>query len=345
MIVIQPETDSPLFTIVTLCYNHAPFIADYIKGLLSQTYNHVQLIIHDDCSTDHSWDLLQQALPDLRAKFTEVILERSEPNIGMWQSFLKVVEPSRIKGKYLSVLESDDYYLPERIEQVVKYMEAHPELGVVHTSSFRYIQADGSTTEYIHNPHEYKLEGNIFEDLLALNYITQCSVAFRYAIFQSIDLHAISQRGYKMADYPILLAMARISSFGYLNKSLVVYRVHLGSASNPNSEKKRYEFANSVHQIQIDTAKEAQIAPQKIHNLESAYHYRFFGETFKLGLYDLSQASLKWLENNDAHKLKSPFNRLRVFMIRRPMLRNIFRAIFYNPYFNRLRAKVRHTLS
>src|SRR5258706_7884916 len=142
------DTLSPVFTVATLCYNHAPFLKDYFEGLLSQTYKNVQLIIHDDCSTDNSWAIIQSYEPILRQTFPEVICERSPNNIGMWASFLKVTASARVRGEFMSILEADDYYFSTRIERVVACFRDNPEICALHNRVVMLNQTNQHTTQY-----------------------------------------------------------------------------------------------------------------------------------------------------------------------------------------------------
>ena len=46
--------NTPLVTILTSIYNHEKYLDDYFESFVNQTYENIQLILIDDCSTDHS---------------------------------------------------------------------------------------------------------------------------------------------------------------------------------------------------------------------------------------------------------------------------------------------------
>ena len=50
-------------SIVAVCYNHAKFAVETLESIVNQTYNNIQLIIIDDCSTDNSVEIINALFP------------------------------------------------------------------------------------------------------------------------------------------------------------------------------------------------------------------------------------------------------------------------------------------
>ena len=94
-----------LISILMPTYNHEKYIAQAIESALMQKTDFKwELLIHDDCSTDSTLSiarLYSEKHPDKIKLFTET------KNQGLMKSYKKLIETS--KGKYLAVLESDDY--------------------------------------------------------------------------------------------------------------------------------------------------------------------------------------------------------------------------------------------
>jgi len=335
--------EQPLFTIFTLCYNHAPFLNEYFHGLLSQTYEKVQLIIHDDCSTDGSWDIIQSYLPQVKEKFAEVICERSETNQGMWGAFLRVSDPRRIRGKYVSLLESDDYYFPERIAKVVEYLEHNTEVGFVHSGVLVANHRKKENHTLVYDPEVNKVEGWVFNELLEVNFAAQCTIAFRYDTYRQIDRHRIAAKGYLMCDYPINLAMAKLAPVGYIQEVLACYRVHPGSASRPKNPLRQYEFGKSIHRISLDTAREAGVSETIIHRLQSRFCYSQFRQGFVVGRFEECEDAVTWLLQKTPNQLMSFGDRLRLFMLSHKALREPFRRFYYSRILVSIRKSL-HTL-
>ena len=107
-------------------YNAEAFIADSLESVLKQTYPHWELLVTDDCSTDHTAEIvLSYAAQDPRIKLTV-----AETHAGIAstrnQSLL------RAQGRYVAFLDNDDLWVPEKLEKLLAridrdYSELHEE--------------------------------------------------------------------------------------------------------------------------------------------------------------------------------------------------------------------------
>src|SRR5574344_800398 len=118
---------NPLLSIVTITYNHEPFIAKTIEGVLMQQVNFpIELIIAEDCSTDGTRAICQQyaeQYPDL------IRLITSESNVGAIANERRARLAAR--GKYIAFCEGDDYWGdPLKLQKQVDFLESHPEYSV-----------------------------------------------------------------------------------------------------------------------------------------------------------------------------------------------------------------------
>jgi teichuronic acid biosynthesis glycosyltransferase TuaG len=106
----------PLVSIITPCYNSARFIDKTIESVLAQTYQTWEMIIIDDCSSDESYKIaLKYAAKDSRIK-----VHIMEHNSGAAACRNKAIELS--KGEYVAFIDSDDLWLPEKLEKQLNFM-------------------------------------------------------------------------------------------------------------------------------------------------------------------------------------------------------------------------------
>ena len=104
-------TRSPTVSVVMPAYNHERFIADAIDSVLGQSYSDIELIIIDDGSTDTTGTIAQSySDPRIRYYFQENQDAFNALNRGMGLS----------KGLYISIINSDDVYTPNRIERLIE---------------------------------------------------------------------------------------------------------------------------------------------------------------------------------------------------------------------------------
>lgn len=105
-----------LISIITPSWNCAPYIEETIRSIQSQTYSHWELLFQDDCSTDKTKEIVAQfAAKDSRIKY-ECNLQNSGAAITR-NNALK-----RAKGKWIAFLDSDDLWMPNKLEKQVKFM-------------------------------------------------------------------------------------------------------------------------------------------------------------------------------------------------------------------------------
>jgi glycosyltransferase involved in cell wall biosynthesis len=91
-------------------------IADAVRSVLVQTYTPLEVLISDDCSTDRTFDVIQQALRDYAGPH-RIVLNRNERNEGISAHLSKLARISR--GELLFVAAGDDISVPDRCSRVV----------------------------------------------------------------------------------------------------------------------------------------------------------------------------------------------------------------------------------
>jgi glycosyltransferase involved in cell wall biosynthesis len=112
----------PLVSVIVPCYNHEHYIAQCIESVLAQTYRNFELIVIDNGSTDNSRGII--ATYAQKHSFKTIHLEKNLPP-GVEDGAVGMAI-SLAKGEYISVLYSDDWFLPEKIEKQVALLLSKP---------------------------------------------------------------------------------------------------------------------------------------------------------------------------------------------------------------------------
>lgn len=113
---------SPLVSIVTPSFNQGCFLRRTIESVLGQTYPNIQYVVIDGGSTDESVDILES----YGDRFDWI----SEPDKGQTDAINKGM--ARVQGDILAYLNSDDVLLPDAVEKVVRFFQAHPQCDMVY---------------------------------------------------------------------------------------------------------------------------------------------------------------------------------------------------------------------
>lgn len=105
-----------LVSIIMPSYNTADYISETVQSVLNQTYQNWELIIVDDCSTDNTDEVIQPLLADQRIHYF-----KNEINSGAAVSRNKALREAN--GKWIAFLDSDDLWLPEKLEKQIAFMQ------------------------------------------------------------------------------------------------------------------------------------------------------------------------------------------------------------------------------
>lgn len=127
----------PRISVLITSYNQKTFLTEAIESVLSQTLQPFEIIIVDDCSTDGSQKIIENYTrnhPDI----IKAYYHKQNLGIGKNRAFAQM----QAKGDWLTYLDGDDRFLPEKLEMEFKTLQQHPDSKVVY-SNFYSINEEG----------------------------------------------------------------------------------------------------------------------------------------------------------------------------------------------------------
>ena len=113
MTAMEKQQATPLVSVIMPAYNAAPFIEAAIASVLAQTLTDWELIVIDDCSKDST----QKIIAEFAEKDARIHLVINEENMGVAKTRNRGLAMSR--GKFVALLDSDDYWKPNMLEKMV----------------------------------------------------------------------------------------------------------------------------------------------------------------------------------------------------------------------------------
>lgn len=120
--------NTPLVSICCITYNHAPFIRQSLDGMLMQEGGDYEILIHDDCSTDGTTEIVKEYAAKYPDKIFPMYEDENQYSKGVWVDGFNY---RRAKGEYIAYCEGDDYWTdPLKLQKQVEFMETHPEYSV-----------------------------------------------------------------------------------------------------------------------------------------------------------------------------------------------------------------------
>lgn len=104
-------------------YNHAPYVGAALRSVLDQSFQDFEIVVTDDGSEDATVDEARR-VGDPRISVTTL-----PSNVGACIALNSSIQ--RSTGRYVAILNSDDVFLPGKLERQVRFLDAHPEIGAV----------------------------------------------------------------------------------------------------------------------------------------------------------------------------------------------------------------------
>lgn len=211
----------PRVSILLTCYNHMRYLPAALEGVRSQTFTDYEVIAIDDGSTDGTREWLSQQ-PDVRCIF-------NAENLGTYETLNVGLRVAR--GEFIAVLNDDDLWTHEKLAWQVDLLDAHPEVGLVHTAGY-FIDADGKQTEG--NPLGFAFPrfetGDILLGLVYENKIIASAALARRACFE--DVGYFNREYFGSGDWEMWWRIAEKWHVGFVDEPLTMYRVHGANASH-----------------------------------------------------------------------------------------------------------------
>ncbi len=255
----------PLVSICCITYNHENYIRDAIEGFLMQkTSFPIEIIIHDDASTDNTAQIIKEyedKYPDL---FCNIFQNENQWSKGGGHIYARFVYP-QARGKYIALCEGDDYWTdPLKLQKQVDFLEENPEYGFIHTN---FSTSDGKRISIDNFP-----KNNLYlSGFLSGNFsIGTLTVLFRRDLYDSLPKF-YQERKFKMGDLPLWIEFASISKIKYIPDKTAMYRVLENSASHSPNIENAIDFRKSSLEVKLFYIEKFELYELKKQALKSFY--------------------------------------------------------------------------
>lgn len=214
-----------MISIITNCYNGEKYLEETIQSVLSQTYTDWEYLLFDNNSTDRS---------------AEIFLSHKDPRFKYFKNDNTVSLGhgrhdafKMVTGDYVCFIDSDDLWLPKKLERQIAIMERDKEVGIVYSDYvyFGVLNLKRKTSE-----GGYKTTKDILEnyDLGVSDTMIRRSIVLNNNIEINKDYNII-------ADFDLFTRMSRVTKVYHIKEYLTKYRVHSSNLSN-NTDREAKEL-------------------------------------------------------------------------------------------------------
>lgn len=210
-------------SVVMPVYNGEDYLREAIDSILNQTFTDFEFIIINDCSIDATEDII------LSYHDSRIVYLRNNQNFGVALSLNRGLDSA--KGRYIARLDADDIARPERLRTQVEYMDKHPEVDVLATSSQSFDE-----TGVLFEGHT-----STDEEILKLDFLFSCGICHPTVMMRKSTLEDKNLRYdnafNKVEDYEL---WSRMLAMGCVIRSIDVilldHRLHQNQVTSVYSE-------------------------------------------------------------------------------------------------------------
>lgn len=216
-----------LITIIMSSYNQSNYLRASLDSIINQTYSMWNLYIVNDCSTDNTFEILEE----YSAKEERIKVFNNNKNLGLTYNlnFLGKL----CNTEFIARMDSDDIAFKDRLKKQLNFLEKNPDISVV-GSNAENIDTKGNKLFVSDLP---LLDKNIKKQLLFKNVFYHSSVMMRKDFLQNLKYYNLNFN--KCQDFELWLRGAKKYKYANLSDVLIKYRIS------------RYNYKNDLIKIRI----------------------------------------------------------------------------------------------
>lgn len=221
-----------LVSVGVVTYNSAEYILETLNSVYNQTYQEIELVISDDCSSDNTIEKCQRWLSSHKNRFVNTVLLTSIENTGVAKNSNRALRASH--GEWYKLLDGDDILFDNCVQDFVDYVEKYPERLFIASLTNVYdgvISEDAcvkSNAGKVDDFYSKDVEGQ-------LKYMANSNVIYSSSVIvkrDTLDFIGGFDERYFVEDYPLYInALEKGIRFYFMDKLTAGYRRH-SSLSN-----------------------------------------------------------------------------------------------------------------
>ncbi|HET6559127.1 MAG TPA: glycosyltransferase [Prolixibacteraceae bacterium] len=225
--------ENPLVSIIVVTYNSEKYVLETLESAKAQTYRNIELIITDDCSTDHTVEICRNWLIENKHHFGNAVIITAEKNTGIAPNCNRGLYAS--KGQWINFIAGDDMLYKNRIQECIKTVRENSSIKILFSNVA--INGNLSAKTQTQEPFFSMLPQKQYRELLKGNFLPAPALFInRETILQ---LNGFNEKYALFEDFPFFLKALRHDIKLYkIDQQLVYYRI----GQDNISRKKRMNF-------------------------------------------------------------------------------------------------------
>lgn len=238
----------PTVSVIIPTFNRMDLIPETICSVLAQTFEDFEILVIDNGSSDNTAEVVKKINdPRIRYYWQEPSGAPAHPrNAGLRMA----------RGEYICFLDSDDLWLPDKLESQLRLFKQHPDLKWVYSKTDFFEHETGQTIGKKNSVTYHK--GDICGELIKSNFIASPTPLVKRSVFEEVGGFNEKATFFAREDWELWLRIASRYPIGFVPRVLTKYRVHSGAISS-NKEFMIKKYYGTVATICSATS----FAPQK----------------------------------------------------------------------------------
>lgn len=197
-----------MVSVVIPTYNRAGTLMRSIQSVTGQSYQEWELIIVDDGSTDRTEELVRPVMQeDMRIQYI-----RCPENKG--QAAARNTGIKAARGAYIAFQDSDDCWMPDKLQKQILMMEEHPEYGLIYGQM---VYNEGGVLSAPYPPTDAGRQ--VFSECLRQNLIGTPTMLVRKEVFDTVGIFDTSLPA--MEDYELALRITKHYLAGFIAEPVI----------------------------------------------------------------------------------------------------------------------------
>lgn len=226
------EEQNPLVSIIVITYNSAKFVLETLESARAQTYENIELIVSDDCSTDNTVEICRQWIEENKERFVRSELITSPENTGIPANCNRGVKAAQ--GEWVKFIAGDDILMDNCITDFIAYIHLcvdNIRILVGASIVFEGNLSLKSLTRISYN--DLLLNSNLTAETQFQKLLRDRNISAPGAIIQRkllIELNGFDEDYFFIEDLPLWLKATKKGNKIYgMAKPVVYYRIHNSS--------------------------------------------------------------------------------------------------------------------
>lgn len=284
----------PLVSVIVPSYNHQQYIEECLLSVINQTYINIQLIVIDDGSTDESVKIIQR-LKEIYG-FTFI----AQSNIGLSATLNKAIS-NYVKGDYVAILASDDYWHTAKIAQQVGFFSRESSYAMIFSNA-ALVNGNSQVTGCFDRKRFSVTSsfGNLFTNKTGIPALT---TLIKTSIFKTVGLF---DEKLLIEDWDMWLRIAHHYKIGYQDEVLAYYRFHGNNISSQTELmlQNRFQIIEKWKKIE-PSLHQASLAYWQLYGLKSLMKQKQLVPEFYLHPVKLNRYHIKYIYYKLKYRLKN----------------------------------------